>query len=110
MMRLYQIRVQVRAVVDSLASTYVAGKLKLTDEQKEKLAEITKDVAGETIRTVRQHARCQRGAAERRRSQKLRKIRSDTDEKALGVLTAEQKEAFEKMKGEKIELPSRRGR
>ncbi len=38
--------------------------------------------------------------------QKLGKIRSDADEKALGVLTAEQKEAFEKMKGRaEIELP-----
>jgi len=54
-----------------------------------------------------------RDATEEQRTeifQKLRKIRSDVNEKALGVLTAEQKEAFEKMKGERIELPTRRGR
>ena len=54
-----------------------------------------------------------REATEEQRTEiyeKLRKIRSDADEKVLGMLTAEQKEAFEKMKGEKIELPTRRGR
>ena len=42
--------------------------------------------------------------------QKLRTIRTDADEKALGLLTAEQKKAFEEMKGKKIELQTpRRG-
>ena len=31
MIRLYQIRLQVRAVVESLANTYVARRLELTD-------------------------------------------------------------------------------
>ena len=53
-----------------------------------------------------------RDATDEQRSevyQKLRQVRSDADEKALGVLTAEQKAAFEEMKGEKIELEMRRG-
>ena len=40
--------------------------------------------------------------------EKYRKLRTETGEKALGVLTAEQKKAFEDMKGEKIELEIRR--
>ena len=36
--------------------------------------------------------------------QKIRKLRSEADEKALGLLTDEQKEALEKMKGEKLDL------
>ena len=109
MMRLYQIRLQVRAVVDSLANRYVAGRLKLTDDQKVKLAEINKDMQAkrsELYSSLRDANQEQRSEG----YQKSRKIRSDADEKALGLLTAEQKKAFEEMKGEKIELEMRRGR
>ena len=102
MMRLYQIRLQVRAVVDSLANKYVAGRLKLTDEQKAKLAQIVKD-----SQAARSKLGSMRDASEEKRREayaKYRKIRSDADEKALGLLTAEQKEALEKMKGKKLEL------
>ncbi len=40
----------------------------------------------------------------------MRGLLSENDVKALGVLTNDQKKAFEEMKGEKVELPSRRGR
>ena len=109
MMRLYQIRMQVRPVVDSLANRYVAGRLELTDQQKEKLAEIAKDSQAKQSELYA----TMRDATDEQRSdvyQKLRQVRSDADEKALGVLTAEQKAAFEEMKGEKIELEMRRGR
>ena len=108
MIRLYQIRLQVRAVVDSLANRFVAGRLELTDDQKNKLAEINKDVQAkrsELFSSMRDASREQRSEA----YQKYRKIRSDADEKALGLLTAEQKKAFEEMKGEKIELETGRG-
>ena len=109
MMRLYQIRMQVRPVVDSLANRYVAGRLELTDQQKEKLAEIAKDSQAKQSELYA----AMRDATDEQRSevyQKLRQVRSDADEKALGVLTAEQKKSFEEMKGEKIELETRRGR
>jgi len=108
MMRLYQIRLQVRAVVDSLANRYVAGRLKITDDQKNRLAEINKDMQAkrsELFSSMRDASREQRSEA----YQKYRKIRSDADEQALGLLTAEQKKAFEEMKGEKIELQTGRG-
>jgi hypothetical protein len=109
MMRLYQIRMQVRAVVDSLENRYVARRLELTDEQKEKVATINKDVRA---RRSELFSGMRDATDEQRREafEKYRKIRTDADEKALGMLTDEQKEAFEKMKGEKIELPSRRRR
>jgi Spy/CpxP family protein refolding chaperone len=103
MIRLYQIRLQVRAVVDSLANRYVAGRLKLTDEQKEKLAQIAKDTRAkqsELYGAMREASDDKRGEV----FQKLRKLRSDASKQALDLLTAEQKTAFEEMKGEKVEL------
>ena len=44
MIRLDQIRLQVRAVVDSLASERLASRLKITDEQKKQLAEINEQL------------------------------------------------------------------
>jgi len=109
MMRLYQIRMQVRSAIDSLANRFVAGRLQLTDEQKAKLANIAKEAAAKRSELFSS----MRDASDEQRQEafaKYRQARTDADEKALGVLTPEQKEAFEKMKGEKIELPSRRGR
>ena len=109
MMRLYQIRMQIRSVTDSLENRYVAGRLKLTDDQKAKLAEVAKEAQAKMSELYGK----MRDASQDQRSemyQKFRSIRSEGDEKALGVLTAEQKQAFEEMKGEKIELEMRRGR
>ena len=108
MMRLYQIRMQVRSVVESLDNRYVARRLELTDEQKEKLAQVNKDMQAarsELFGGMREASQEQRGEM----YQKLRKIGTDADEKALALLTDEQKQAFEEMKGEKIELEMRRG-
>jgi Spy/CpxP family protein refolding chaperone len=109
MTRLYQIRMQVRPVVDSLANRYVARRLELTDEQKKKLAEINEESQAkrsELFAGMREASDEQRSEA----FQKMRKIRAEADEKALAVLTAEQKQAFEEMKGKKIELEMGRGR
>ena len=109
MMRLYQIRMQVRPPADSLTNQWVAGRLQLTEEQQQQLAQIAKDAEAQQSE-LRGSIR---DATEEQRTdvmQKLRTIRSDADQKALGVLSAEQKDAFEQMKGEKIELPARRGR
>ena len=108
-MRLYQIRMQVRAVVDSLANRYVSGRLELTDDQKNKLDEINTALGAnqsEVYATLRDASDEQRSEA----FQKLRTIRSDADAEALALLTTEQKAAFEEMKGEKIELQTQRGR
>lgn len=109
MMRLYQIRMQVRSVIDSLDNRYVAGRLKLTDEQKAKVAEVGKEVQAKMSGLYGK----MRDASQEQRSglfQQFRSIRSAGDEKALGILTDEQKKAFEEMKGEKIELEIGRSR
>jgi Spy/CpxP family protein refolding chaperone len=100
---------QVRPVTDSLANQYVARRLELTEEQKKKVAEIaeqTQAKQSELFAAMREASDEQRGGL----FQKFRQLRSDADEQALAVLTAEQKEAFEEMKGEKIELEMGRGR
>jgi len=109
MMRLYQIRMQVRSVMESLDNRYVAGRLNLTDEQKAKLAELGKEVGAkmsELYGSMRDASQDQRSEL----YQKFRTIRSEGDEKALGVLTEEQKQAFEEMKGAKFEWEMSRSR
>jgi hypothetical protein len=108
MMRLYQIRMQVRPIVDSLMNRYVVRQLELTEEQQKKVAEIAKNTQAkqsELFRGMRDATQEQR----REVSQKLRKMRSDADENALKLLNAKQKKALEEMKGKKITLPTRRG-
>ena len=106
MRRLSQIRMQVSSVVDNLSSTWIARRLELTDEQKENLAKISKEMqakSSELRAAMRDEA--QRSDA----FQKLRELREDADKQAMDILTAEQKESYEARKGEKFELPSRRG-
>jgi len=103
MRRLYQIRTQVRGAVASLNNSRTAERLQLTEEQKKKVAELDKTVQDKlsaAFSGLRDASADQRGA----RMAELGKIRRDADEQALGLLTAEQKEAFQKMQGEKFEL------
>ena len=107
MMRLYQIRLQVRGAVYGLNNRFVAGRLNLTDEQKQKAAELqkaTQEQVSAAMSGLRDLSQEQRRAKMAELREQLRKIRDEANEKALGLLTGEQKEAFEKMKGEKIEL------
>ena len=105
-MRLYQIRTQVRGVVASLGNQYVARRLKLTDEQKKKVAAIS---------TSRQQKQRELFASMRDASQeeqrkafaKYGEIRQKAEEEALAVLNAEQKEGFKKMQGKKFEWQRR---
>ena len=109
MIRLYQIRLQVRPVLESLGEKYIAGKLKLTDEQKKKLAEINKDMQAKRTKLFSS----MRGATREQRREayaKYRKLRTDADKKALELLTAAQKKIFEELKGKAIKLESRRPR
>ncbi|MHB1034900.1 MAG: Spy/CpxP family protein refolding chaperone [Pirellulales bacterium] len=106
-MRLYQIRLQVRGLAVSLKNPRVAERLKLTDEQKTKAAEIEKamgEKSAEAFGGLRDLSQDDRRAKMGEVRDKLRKIRSEADEKALELLTPEQKENLDKMKGEKFEL------
>ncbi|HUT13174.1 MAG TPA: hypothetical protein VMY42_21980 [Thermoguttaceae bacterium] len=107
MMRLYQIRLQVRGAVYGVNNQFIAGRLKFTDEQKEKAAALEKATeekifaAFSGLRDLSEEARRAKFAELR---EKIQKIRNEADEKALGLLTADQKEAIEKLKGEPFEL------
>lgn len=109
MMRLYQIRLQVRPVVVSLSHEFMARRLELSDEQKNGLAEIIKEMEAKQAELG---GRTRGLSQEQRREimQKNRQVRAEADQKAIELLIPEQKENFEKMKGEKFELPTRRNR
>ncbi len=107
MRRLYQIRMQIRGPVYTLNGKRSATRLKLTDEQRKKLAEIDKGLqqkVSEAIKGLRGLSQEERG----KRFAELGKLRQKADQDALKLLTAEQKEAFEKMQGKKFELQMRR--
>jgi Spy/CpxP family protein refolding chaperone len=103
MRRLFQIRLQVRAVAESLASEWLANRLQITPEQKEKLEQITQDTQAKQMALFGE----MRDASEEQRNelrQKFSSLRTEADEKALAVLTAEQKGSFQEMQGEKFVL------
>ena len=106
-MRLYQIRLQVRGPVFGLNNKWIAERLKLTSEQKEKAAAIEKATADklyELSSGMRDLSQEQRREKLAEVGEKVRKIRSEADAQALELLNAEQKAAFEKAKGDKFEL------
>lgn len=74
----------------ALANPEVAKTLNITDEQKEKMREI-QTKAGEELRGLRG----QEDAAK-----KIQEIRKATNEKVMGILTAEQKAKLKEMQGE----------
>ncbi len=111
MMRLFQIRLRVRGTLDALNNRWIAGRLELTDEQKKKAAELdkaTQDKISEAYAPLRDLSQEERREKMAELREKITKLREDAEQKAAGLLTAEQKEALEKMKGEKFELPARR--
>ncbi len=108
LMRLYQIRLQIRGSVYGLNHEWIANRLQLTSEQKDKLSEIKKS----NEQTMREAFSSFRDLSQEERREKMgefRKIRTDADEQALGVLTDEQKTTYEQLKGEKFEFERRRG-
>ncbi len=97
--RLKQISLQLRGT-QALSDPEVAKELGITKEQEEKFAQVREEAANK--------ARELFGSGERgQMREKFEALRKETDEKLLAVLTAEQKEKFEKMKGPKFEIDLR---
>jgi hypothetical protein len=96
--RVKQISRQARGI-SALSDEDVALALKLTDAQKKQL-ETVRDAAQQEIRSAFQPGD-DRGAA----AKKVAEIQKASDAKQMAVLTDEQKKEFEKLQGEKIELP-----
>ena len=99
--RLQQISVQVRGAA-ALNDAEVAGKLGLSDEQKSQLTQQQEANRGE-MQKLFEGARGDEAARTGMR-EKVEQMRTQSSEKALGVLTSEQKAKFEELKGEKFDL------
>lgn len=110
MERLEQIQLQLRGST-ALADAKVADALKLTDEQKEKLRQIA-EKSSEQRRSLFGDRTGDDEQARRARwqeiSEKMRKLSEQAREESLQVLTAEQREALEKMKGKAIDVEALR--
>jgi DNA-directed RNA polymerase subunit F len=88
--------------VDAFSDDEVTGKLKLTDDQKKKLADLQEDTQ-EEIRSAFQDA--QGGGDRQALGRKMREIRDQAREKALTVLTDEQKATWKEMTGKPFQFP-----
>lgn len=97
--RLKQIQLQM-AGSRALADPEVQSKLGLTDEQKERLVKL-RETYDEQRRAMFSGPRDE----EQDRRAQFEKMRNEQIEAAMQVLTAEQKEKFEQMKGRKFEMP-----
>ena len=97
--RLKEITLQVRGVA-ALSDAEVATALALTTDQKDQIKKVIED--GDRARNdLRQNA----GDGDREAlREKGQTIRQETEQKALAVLTADQKTKLEDMKGKKFEI------
>jgi Spy/CpxP family protein refolding chaperone len=100
--RVKEIRLQVRSVA-ALASKEVVEQLKLSDDQVNKIKELTAALRKDT-REARQAAATSGDRKSARDA--VAKLRKEGTEKIKAVLTPDQKASFEKMQGAKIELPT----
>jgi len=114
--RLSQIRIQILDALYALSDPEVARRLPLSDGQKEKLSEIQKAIEQETTK-LREPLRNLSNLSQEEQSNKLaafgkelRSILDKANEEALGLLSSEQKEEFEKIQGKKFKLEPRRTR
>lgn len=98
--RLSEISIQVRGV-SALMDEKVQEKLGFDDAQKEKL-QAAQQKNMEDMRAAM--AELGPDADREARREKMASLRTASEENILGVLSDEQKETFEKMKGEKIDL------
>jgi Spy/CpxP family protein refolding chaperone len=96
--RFRQIQLQ-QSGIAAFASPRVQEGLKLTDDQKSKLSEISQE-SGQAMREAFQEAQTDREGA----MKKIGELRRQATEKALGILTDEQKTTWKEMTGEPFEV------
>lgn len=95
--RLKEIYIQT-AGVGALQDPTIAKELGVTEEQTEKMAEVRREAFG-SMRELLQ------GGDRDAIREKMTEMREKINKDVLAVLTADQQAKFEKMKGEKFELP-----
>jgi Spy/CpxP family protein refolding chaperone len=103
--RLKEIRLQSRGA-QALTDKELAEALKLTDDQVNKIKEIV-DAMRKEMQDAFQSAG--QGGDRTAMRDKMTKLRKDTDDKILAVLTPDQKTSYDKMLGAKIDLPQGAG-
>jgi Spy/CpxP family protein refolding chaperone len=96
--RLKGIAIQVAGTM-ALADKGVQQDLKLSDDQIAKI----KSIGEESMKKVRELF--EPGADREAMRTKMDELRKDAEKQVMDVLTAEQKDSFEKMKGAKLEIP-----
>jgi len=99
--RLSQITLQLRGPLAALADEQVAKALNLTEEQKKQI-EAIEEATGEKVRSTLQGLRERRSPAQGELESKASELRDQAVQQALGVLTPEQKDSLEKMKGKDV--------
>lgn len=97
--RLSELRLQLEGPM-GLTRDDVAAQLKLTDEQKSKVQKLVGEMRS-------QMGRRDSGGG-RANFEEMQQRREQLSSELLSVLTAEQKETFETLKGEKFDFPERR--
>ena len=105
MKRLRGISIQLRGV-SALTDSEVAAKLKLTDTQEKKIEETMTANRESMSAQMRELFRGgDRGGDRDAIRKKMQDLRKQGNEKVLAILTSEQKEQFEKIKGDPFEMP-----
>ena len=105
MKRLHQIELQM-AGAEGLTHKYVVDHLKITDEQKSKIETVLQDSQSKMREMM---ADAQGGGDRQGMMEKMRELRTATTEKAMNVLSSEQKDEYKKLLGAKFEMPAFRG-
>jgi Spy/CpxP family protein refolding chaperone len=91
---------------EALADDDVIAALKLTDDQKKKLREVQEEAARQVEEALKPLLGGGGGGGDLGDIRtKMENMRKELSEKALAVLTTEQKAQFEKMKGPKFDFP-----
>jgi hypothetical protein len=104
--RLKELSLQSRGA-QALEDEEVIAALKISDDQKEKLADI-REQGNEAIQKVFQKLR-EGGGDQGDIRKKITEFRKELSDKALAILTPDQVSAFEKMKGAEFKFPPNRG-
>ncbi len=100
--RLHEIYVQVLGMA-ALQDETIAKELMITEKQQAEMDSVTAKIREDAMAEFAEL----RESGDREAMQKrMTEIRSESEAKVMGVLTAKQKSSFEKMKGEAFELPA----
>lgn len=102
MRRFRQIDLQVSGA-EGLLHPYVEDRLKLTDDQKERIEKIVRETRSKR-REIFENAQGEREAVR----DKMRRLREQAQEQVRAVLTDEQKDTYKELLGDRFEMRSER--